>query len=169
MPSAYLGLGSNIGDRYAFIKKAIVKIKSNKRIKVIHCSSIFETEPWGLKEQREFLNCVIKIETDIPPVELVNEMKEIETKLGRKKKEMWGEREIDIDVLFYDDIVYSDEEISIPHMELHNRRFVLVPMCEIAPDYVHPAFDMRIIELLDITPDKSVVKIYKNTGRRVNK
>ncbi len=169
MSFAYLGLGSNIGNRYKFIKDAITIIKSNKQIKVIHCSSIFETEPWGMIEQGEFLNCVIKIKTDIPPVELIKKMKEIETTLGRNKKEMWGEREIDIDILFYDDLVYSDEEINIPHMEMHNRRFVLVPMCEIAPDFVHPAFDKKIIELLENTSDKSIVKIYKNTGRKVNK
>jgi 2-amino-4-hydroxy-6-hydroxymethyldihydropteridine diphosphokinase len=161
MSSAYLGLGSNIGDRYTFIKNAILKIKSKKRIKVVHCSSIYETEPWGIKEQGEFLNCVIKIKTDFSPLELLKEIKEIEAEIGRSKKEHWGEREIDIDVLFYDDLIYSDEEISIPHMEIQNRRFVLVPMCEIAPDFVHPAFDIKMIELLEMTSDNTIVKIFK--------
>jgi 2-amino-4-hydroxy-6-hydroxymethyldihydropteridine diphosphokinase len=161
MSYAYLSLGSNIGDRYSYIKDTIAKIKSRKRIKVVKCSSIYETEPWGIKEQGEFLNCVIKIKTEIPPVELISEMKETEAEIGRVKKTHWGEREIDIDVLFYDDLIYSDEEISIPHMEVQNRRFVLVPMCEIAPEYIHPAFDKDMIELLEITGDNSIVKFFK--------
>ena len=160
MALAYLGLGSNIGDRFDYIKKAIAEIKKRKSFRIVRCSSIYETEPWGNKEQGEFLNCVICVNTELTPFELVNEAKEIEKSLDRKKKEFWGEREIDIDILFYDDLVYSDENLSIPHMEIHNRRFVLVPMCEIAPDFIHPAFDKGILELLETTPDKSKVNLF---------
>ncbi|HEY5124012.1 MAG TPA: 2-amino-4-hydroxy-6-hydroxymethyldihydropteridine diphosphokinase [Ignavibacteria bacterium] len=161
MAVVYLGLGSNVGNRLSYIKKAVGKIKSDKSFKIIRCSSIYKTEPWGKKDQEEFLNCALCISTGLNPFELVMKLKNIEKSLGRKKKETWGEREIDIDILFYDDLIYSDDDLSIPHMEIHNRRFVLVPMCEIAPDFVHPSFDKDIIELLEITRDNSNVKLFK--------
>jgi 2-amino-4-hydroxy-6-hydroxymethyldihydropteridine diphosphokinase len=157
MPVAFLGIGSNIGDRYGYLKKALEKIGNVKGIKFINCSSIYETEPWGIREQKDFLNCVFQIETILSPGELISELKSIETELGRKNNVQWREREIDIDILFYDDLVYKDEILEIPHSEIADRKFVLIPMYEIAPDFIHPSKGVNISEMLESTKDTSKV------------
>jgi len=157
MPSVYLGIGSNIGDRLGYLKKAVEKIKKSDGIKLIRCSSIYETEPWGFKEQKSFLNCAVQVETFLPPAELMAELKIMETELGRKDRKKWNEREIDIDILFYDDLVYKDENLEIPHNEIPNRKFVLVPMSEISPDLIHPVKGESISEMLNNTNDTAKV------------
>lgn len=158
--NVFLCLGSNVGNRAAFIKKSIDIVKKHKNIKFLRSSLIYETEPWGIKDQGNFLNCAVEIETGLTPSELLKFIKETEEKVGRKKRERWLEREIDIDILFYGDMIYDLEGLKIPHGEIQNRKFVLKPMSEIAPDFRHPVLLKSIKELLSETRDKSEVKIY---------
>ena len=133
MSIAYIALGSNLGNREENILKSIDLLKS-KQIETTKRSSIIETEPVGLKEQPKFLNCVIKIETELPPIDLLNTTKEIEKNLGRIKTIINGPRIIDLDILLYDDIIINTDELTIPHPRIMERSFVLDPLNEIDPD-----------------------------------
>jgi len=148
MPIAYLGLGSNIGDRISYLKKAINLISKLPKTKITKVSSLYETEPYGRKNQPWFVNLTIEILTELSPIELFKRCKLIETKIGRQIRERWAEREIDIDILLYDEIELSTPELQIPHPDLHNRRFVLIPLSEIAPGAFHPTLRKSISELL---------------------
>ncbi len=148
MPFAYLGLGSNIGNRIEYIKKALVAISKLPKTKITKISSLYETEPYGIKEQPWFINLAVEISTELKPDELFKKCKLIETKLGRQKREKWAEREIDIDILLYGDLIISTPELQIPHADMHNRRFVLIPLSEIAPEVVHPILKKSVSELL---------------------
>jgi len=141
----FLGLGSNLGDRHENIKKAIEHLKDKVRIEKV--SSIIETEPYGFVAQPKFLNCVLKGTTLLSPFELLELVLEIENKMGRKRLFKWGPRNIDIDILFYDDCVIDTEKLKIPHPELHKRLFVLEPLCEIEKDFVHPVLKKSVYEL----------------------
>jgi len=163
--NVFLGLGTNLGDRLENINNAIDKIKKRKEIKFICSSSIYETEPWGIKQQNEFLNLVIKLETDFYPRELFEFVKGCEKEIGRKKRTRWMEREIDIDILFYGDLVVNDSELTIPHKEIVNRKFVLIPLNEIAGDFTHPVLKKKIKLLLQNTKDTSDVKLFNEFGK----
>lgn len=158
----YIGLGSNIGDKKDYIIKAELEISKIFNTKVLKSSSLYKTEPWGIKNQDFFLNSVLEIKTSLNPYELLSELKRIELVLGRKKREKWFEREIDIDLLFYNDFILEIEELKIPHPEISNRNFVLVPLCELNPDFVHPVFKKTMKELLNDSKDNSEVTILKN-------
>lgn len=160
----YLGLGSNIGDKLSFLKSAEEEIAKLKNTKVLRSSSVYRTEPWGIKAQEEFLNSVLEIESELEPEELLKELKEIEIVLGRKNREKWFEREIDIDILFYNDLIIKNAQVNIPHPEIQNRKFVLVPMCELNAGFVHPLLNSTLESLLKNTKDKSeVIEIKGNT------
>lgn len=162
IPEVFLGFGSNIDDRLRFINIAASYIRSCSDIEVVSASSVYETEPWGVKSQNSFLNCVLNIKTSFSPDELLNFVKEVEVKTGRKNRERWFEREIDIDVLFFNDLVLESGDFSVPHKEVINRRFVLVPMCELNGKFVHPVLKKSMFELLEITKDNSKVILYKS-------
>ena len=167
MPVVYLGIGSNVGNRNLFIRKALDKIGGINKTKIVLCSSLYETEPWGVKEQGRFLNFVLKIETGLSPADLLCKLKEIESGLGRIKREKWHEREIDIDILFYDGVIYNDDSLCIPHIGIADRKFVLIPLNEIAPDFIHPVIGKKVRELLAITGDNSnVVKYVLNESEQ---
>jgi 2-amino-4-hydroxy-6-hydroxymethyldihydropteridine diphosphokinase len=157
---AYIGLGSNLGDKKSNIQKVIDIIREKKILKEIKVSSLFLTEPVGKKEQPDFLNLVIKGKTELGPFELLSSLLEIENNLGRKRKEKWGPRQIDLDILFYGDIILNQENLVIPHPELPNRRFVLVPLMELSPDLKHPLLNKNIRQLLKDTKDQSKVEPY---------
>lgn len=126
---AYLSLGSNLGDREKFLKKAISEIK--KIAKIIQKSKIYETSPVGYKNQGDFLNMVIKIETDINPQELLKKIQKIEKDLGRERKIKNGPRTIDIDILIYENTIVDEPDLKIPHPRMYERKFVLVPLLEL--------------------------------------
>jgi len=130
------------------IDQAVELINENEYCEVVNVSSIYETSPYGEIEQEEFFNCVIKIATFLEPGELFHFLKSVEEKVGRKVRTKWGPREIDLDILFYNEIMYSDDEITIPHKDLLNRDFVLVPLNEIAPDLIHPKLGKKISEII---------------------
>ena len=129
------------------------KLNENGSCKVIRVSSVYETRPYGFQDQENFLNAAAKISTGYSFIELLDRLKKIESELGRIKRNKWGPREIDLDLLFFNEIVYSDERVTIPHKEITARDFVLVPLCEITPELIHPALNIKIC---DICIDESV-------------
>lgn len=149
----FLGLGSNVGDKIKFIKSAIEEISKLDKTNLTKESSYYETEPWGLREQDDFINSVIEISTELEAEELFRELKNIEKKLHRKNRGKWEQREIDIDILFYGNEVLKNETINIPHKEIENRKFVLIPMSEIDDNFIHPGKNKSIKELLIETKD----------------
>jgi 2-amino-4-hydroxy-6-hydroxymethyldihydropteridine diphosphokinase len=155
---AYIGIGSNKGDKLSFLKKAIEKINKNGKSKVEICSSVYETKPLMNLNKENFLNAAIKISTEYSPLELFNFLKGIERDLGRSKSEKWGDREIDLDILFYNHLVYSDDMITIPHKEIVNRDFVLVPLCEIDSELVHPELKKKICDIRVKDSEKCIIR-----------
>ena len=142
MTTIYLSLGSNIGNRKKNLEKAVAELSSNN-INKIKISSLYETEPVGPK-QRNFYNIAGKFKTNLNPQELLKVLKQTEQKLGRTKTYHWGPRVIDIDILFYGRQVIKSKNLIIPHKEIINRAFVLVPMKEIAQNFVHPIYHKTI-------------------------
>lgn len=150
MAIIYIGIGSNIGDRYSNCKDAVERLK-NRGIIIKKVSSMYETKPWGLEGQlvdmAYFINMAVEAETSLSPAELLKALKEIEEEMGRQETVKWGPRIIDLDILFYDDIVINMEHLQIPHPLLHLRDFVLHPLVEIAPDKIHPVLRKSIGQL----------------------
>lgn len=148
MAIIYIGIGSNIGDRLANCESVMERLK-NKGIIIKKASSPYETEPWGLKEQPKFINMVVEAVAGLSPEELLLVLKDIEKEMGRKDTIKWGPRIIDLDILLYDDAVINMEYLQIPHPLLHKRDFVLLPLCEIAPEKMHPLFKKPIRQLIE--------------------
>jgi 2-amino-4-hydroxy-6-hydroxymethyldihydropteridine diphosphokinase len=159
----YLSLGSNLGDRDANLERAIAALPSAD-VRVLRRASIYETEPVDFLAQPWFLNCVLEVETSLAPRSLLEELQAIERKLGSSKPFPRGPRIIDLDVLFYGDAVIHEPGIEIPHPRLAERRFVLVPLAELAPEFRHPALGATIGELLAATRDRSTVRIWQARG-----
>ena len=155
-----MGLGSNVGNRKRYIIKAIKEISLINGVNIIALSSLYETAPWGLKNQRIFLNCVIVCNCDLTPTELHKQLQAVEKKLGRKKSVKWGPREIDIDILFYGRHIIKKGSLVIPHPMIAERNFVLVPLNEVIPGFIHPVYKKRISTLLKSSKDKNPVKKY---------
>ncbi len=147
MNGIYLLLGSNIGNRLAYLKEAATLL-SKENIIIIEESSIYETEPWGPKDQDWFLNVILEISTSYDPKELLEVVLKIESELGRVRKEKWGERCIDIDILYFKNEVVDDTNLSIPHLGIPNRKFTLMPLAEMCPLEKHPTLDKTQMELL---------------------
>lgn len=158
MAQVFLGLGSNVGDRLDYLKRALDAVRKIELSKCTGVSSIYETEPVGHREQSGFLNLVLELETQLEPTRLLSVLKRIEGALGRSSRERWGPREIDIDILLYGQIVFKTSLLIIPHPELERRRFVLIPLSEIAPTVVHPTYNRTIAELLQRCTDSSDVE-----------
>lgn len=159
MAEAYLILGSNIGNREQTMHSAIEEINSELG-KVIDFSSFYETAPWGYEDDRMYLNLVVKIRTSLNPEFLLEKIHQIERKFGRTRSLMsqYEARTLDIDILFYDDLILQQPNLSIPHSRLHKRRFTLIPLAEIAPSFKHPLLEKSVSQLLFDCPDNSDVK-----------
>ena len=147
MSKAFLLLGSNMGDRMANLKIAIQKTEEVCG-KIVQTSSVYETAPWGFLNQETFLNQVIEIETQIPPSQLMQLLLEIEIEIGRIRVFKLGPRIIDIDILLFDSLIINDRLLTLPHVELPNRRFALIPLAEIAEEIFHPVLNKSIQQLL---------------------
>lgn len=146
MHTVYLALGTNLGNRLANLRAARAALTPQMTLKAK--SHIYETPPWGYTEQDAFLNQVLQVETYLEPEPLLKHLKRLEVALGRVPSFENGPRLIDIDILFYDDLVLDTPELVIPHPRLHERAFVLVPLNDIAPDLIHPQFKKTVRELL---------------------
>ena len=146
MPLVYLALGSNIGDRRDNLRRAVTALAPE--VRVVAQSPIYETPAWGYENQPAFLNMALEGETALPPESLLAYVKRLETELGRTPSFHWGPRLIDIDILFYDDLVLNAPDLAIPHPRLHERSFVLVPLNNLAPSLVHPVLGQTIAQLL---------------------
>ncbi len=165
MATTYLSLGSNKGDRAHYIARAIEALGANG-IKVMRQSRLFETEPVETTSKAWFLNCVVEAETELLPPQLMHTLLDIERSLGRRRRVLRGPRFIDMDVLLYDDGVVSTGQLVIPHPRMAQRRFVLVPFAEIAPEARHPVLKKSIAELLEETPDRSEVRSYQDKPKK---
>ncbi|MFZ1705092.1 MAG: 2-amino-4-hydroxy-6-hydroxymethyldihydropteridine diphosphokinase [Saprospiraceae bacterium] len=160
MPTYYLHLGSNQGDRKKNIQFALENIQKKIGV-IINQSSIYETEAWGLEDQPHFLNMALAIETNEKPLQLMAITKEIEKETGRTPSEKWGPRVLDIDILYAENLVLQTDTLTIPHAGIYDRNFVLIPLIEIAGDFIDPVKQISIDELYDICTDKREVYLYE--------
>jgi 2-amino-4-hydroxy-6-hydroxymethyldihydropteridine diphosphokinase len=141
----FLGLGSNLGNKLQHLRKAVHLINESEGCEIINVSSVYESKPLNDLPHDNYYNAVVMIETSFPPDELLMFTQFVEAFVGRKKrKEKWAPREIDVDILFYNQLIYNYEDLKIPHPEAMKRDFVLIPMIEIAEDFIHPLFNEKI-------------------------
>lgn len=160
--TAYLGLGSNIGDRDSNLREAVVRLGDSAGLTVVAISSIYETAPWGYTDQPDFLNCVLEIETRLTPTELLARTEKVEQDVGRTPSWRYGPRLIDVDILLYGEqcLQLDDPDLVIPHPRMELRAFVLIPLAEIARDEVHPGLKRTISELASKFDEQEGVRIW---------
>ena len=156
MTDVYLGVGSNLGDKQENIRKAIELLQEKCAVRAV--SSLYSTEPVGFADQDWFLNGAVKIETELAPADLRSFLRSIEERLGKKSIRKNGPRTIDLDILFYGSRTINEADLTIPHPRLHERLFVLAPLGEICPDFVHPLLNRKIRELKSGMRDKHQVE-----------
>ena len=159
---SYIGFGSNLGDRFSYLQKAVQLIEDSPGCRIVQLSSVYETKPFGIKEQGNFLNGALELETDLGLHLLLDFLKGIEHRLGRRKREKWDCREIDLDILFYDELVFSDDRVTVPHPYISVRDFVLIPLCEIAPGFFHPKLQISICDIVLQENEQYVIKIFSS-------
>lgn len=157
MITYYLLTGSNMGNSAEHLHAARQNIRHKLGI-VTNASSMYKTAPWGNTNQQDFLNQVLELQTEVTPENVLETILQIEQEMGRTRLYKWEPRIIDIDILFASDVVMQTPELAIPHPLLHERRFTLVPLCEIAPEFIHPVLHKTIRQLLDVCNDDSLVE-----------
>lgn len=162
MNNVYLLIGGNVGDRLDNLQQAVMTIDRTCG-RVVRQSAIYETAAWGKTDQQSFLNQALLVETGLTAFQLLERVLEAETLLGRVRKERYGPRIIDIDILFFNDDMISAPELTIPHPEIQNRRFALTPMAAIAPDYLHPVLGKTIRTLLEECKDDLAVRLWQGS------
>ena len=159
MVESYIGIGSNLGNKEENIRKAIKLIRNKS--KILKISSLYKTEPVGYKGQDNFLNAVVLVETELSAKDLLLFLQSIEKELKRVKTVKNGPRTIDLDILFYNNLILDNKDLIIPHPRLHERKFVLVPFVQINPNFVHPIFKKSITELYSELDSTDLVELYK--------
>lgn len=155
---AYIGLGSNLGDREASLRQALEFLAQTPETTVVRASSLYDTEPVGVEDQPRFLNAVALLETRLPPRQLLWNLMLIERRLGRARTQRWSPRTIDLDLLLYDEFVIDEDDLQIPHPEMAKRSFVLVPLVELEPLLVHPVTGETMLALLQRLGARPLVK-----------
>lgn len=158
--AVFIGLGSNLGERLENITHALNQIQHLSKTDIVDFSSIYETAPVGYGPQRQFFNQVARLQTGLDPGKLLTECMRIERHLGRKRRVKWGPRTLDVDLLFWDDKVIDTKELTVPHPHVASRRFVLEPLCEIAPTFVTPLNQKTVRDLLAACQDKNAVTLH---------
>lgn len=159
MTSIYLSLGSNMGDRVAYLQQALTALSQLPKTQLIKTSSFYQTAPWGNLNQDDFINAVCQLETHLEPLDLLKACQRIEKDLNRVRKEHWGPRTIDIDILLYGQEVYESQTLTIPHPYMTQRAFVLVPLFELAGDIALPNQNMTVCEALSQLSSQEIVKM----------
>ena len=159
MSLMYLSLGSNLNERYSNLQRAVARLGEHYVITAI--SPVYVSEPWGDTDQPPFLNVCLAAATNESPHDVLHRIKAIETSLGRQPSRRWGPRLIDIDILFYDSLVISDEELTIPHPSIAERAFVLAPLADIIPDFRHPQTHLTVQEMLDQVDEDGVERLFE--------
>ena len=170
MAIVYLSLGSNLGDRVGYLHQATSLLSAVSDIKIVATSSFYESEPWQMNSENWFVNAIVQISTSLTPDELLIECQRIEAQLGRKRdlnSKNYIDRTIDIDILFYDDKIINTPNLTILHRFFHKRAFLMVPMLEIAQDFVHPLFQKTIETLYDELENPEMVVLYGTRGVNV--
>lgn len=158
---AYIALGSNMGDRFEYLKKAIFLLNSHEEIRVVNTSSIYETDPVGYTDQDQFLNMAVQVITRLKPHELLDECLRIEEELGRKREIRWGPRTLDLDILLYNQENIETEKLTIPHPRMSERAFVILPLLEMDPKLMLPNMEEPLKNSLLSIPDREGVRIWK--------
>lgn len=154
---AFIGIGSNVGNRIENIRKAVSSISENREVELIAVSSVYESLPFGNHNQQNFYNAVIKVQTSLNHYELFDFLKKLELKVGRISRGHWGPREIDLDILLFDDLILSGDVLILPHKGMHLRDFVLLPLAEIDKSVVHPVLKISVNELLNQVKDRTII------------
>lgn len=163
MNKAYLLLGSNEGNREEWLERCLDMLSEHGNITAL--SAIYETEAWGLAEQPDFLNTAVCLETELDPTQLLAEIQQIEAALERQRTVKWGQRTLDIDIIFYNDDVIDQPDLVVPHPYLQDRGFALIPICELVPDYIHPVLQKSVTTLLEECADTLPVRMYVPGGK----
>ncbi len=162
--TAYIGIGSNLGSPAENCLKAIEHLNAHSDLTLLTQSSLYQSEPFGLPDQDWFVNAAIQLTTGLSPEDLLQACLSIEQSMGRTRNEKWGPRIIDLDILFYDDLILKQDGLEIPHPGIPERSFVLEPMNEIAPDLIHPSLKISVQELLDKIPSPQEIKRISSEG-----
>jgi len=162
--TAYIGFGSNLGDLYKNFIVAREKIAAHDEIEITRVSDLYKSEPMTINDEKQswYLNGVFEIQTTLSLHRLLYFLKAIEKQMGRNKAKKWASRIMDLDILFFGDVMYKDNEIKIPHEGIQDRRFVLKPLCDLIPNFHHPSFEIPIMELLENTTDTLALKAYSD-------
>jgi len=161
---AYIGIGSNLGSPGENCRAAMARMEAHESIAITLRSSLYETEPFGKTDQNRFVNAVVQIDTALTPAELLEALLKIEQDMGRVRKEKWGPRIIDLDILFYEDRIVQEKMLQIPHPGIPERSFVLIPMKEIAGDYIHPQLQKSMQALCETLADPGKVRRISTSG-----
>lgn len=170
--TTYIGFGSNLGDLSHNFDQARLRLTLSPEITVLRVSPLYHSEPLTQNGDRQpwYLNAVFEIQTSLSLHDLFARLKAIETDMGRKSRRRWAARLIDLDILFYGPLIYSDDVITVPHPEIIHRRFVLKPLCDLVPDFIHPDLELSLSELLENTDDKLKIRALascENTGFQI--
>lgn len=162
MALVYLSLGSNKGDRVGYIQQANSLLNGFESINVVQSSSLYETEPWGVESENWFVNAVVQVRTSLSPRLLLAQCQKVEALLGRNREQegKYGDRNIDIDILFYDNLIMNEPDLVIPHKYMHERAFTLVPMLELAPEMIHTVFKKSMNDLYEELENPEMVYLY---------